>query len=90
LILAPTRELADQICKVVLCLGEFLKIKVHMCCGGTVIAEDKRKLSEGVHIVVGTPGRVHDMMKREFLKTTHLKLLVMDEADNMLGRGFEE
>jgi translation initiation factor 4A len=40
--------------------------------------------------VVGTPGRVHDMMKREFLKTTHLKLLVMDEADNMLGRGFEE
>jgi len=45
---------------------------------------------QGVHIVVGTPGRVHDMMKREFLKTTHLKLLVMDEADNMLGRGFEE
>ena len=44
MILAPTRELADQICKVVLCLGEFLKIKVHMCCGGTVIAEDKRKL----------------------------------------------
>jgi translation initiation factor 4A len=88
--LAPTRELADQICKVVLCLGEFLKIKVHMCCGGTVISEDRRKLQEGVQIVVGTPGRVHDMMKREFLKTNHLKLLVMDEADNMLGRGFEE
>ncbi len=51
--MAPTRELADQICKVVLCLGEFLKIKVHMCCGGTVISEDRRKLQEGVQIVVG-------------------------------------
>jgi len=61
-----------------------------MCCGGTVIREDKNKLEEGVHVVVGTPGRVHDMMKREFLKVNSLKLLVMDEADNMLGRGFED
>jgi len=90
LILAPTRELADQISKVVLCLGEFLKIKTHMCCGGTVIAEDKKALQSGIQIVVGTPGRIHDMMKREFLRTDKLKLLIMDEADNMLGRGFED
>ena len=51
--MAPTRELADQIQKVVLCLGEFLKLKVHMLCGGTVIAQDKKILQEGVHIVVG-------------------------------------
>jgi hypothetical protein len=38
----------------------------------------------------GTPGRIHDMMKREFLRTDKLKLLIMDEADNMLGRGFED
>lgn len=61
-----------------------------MCCGGTVIAQDKKILQEGVHIVVGTPGRVYDMMKRGFLKTTSLRLIVLDEADNMLGRGFED
>jgi len=43
-----------------------------------------------VHVVVGTPGRVFDMMKRGFLKTNALKLIVLDEADNMLGRGFED
>lgn len=61
-----------------------------MCCGGTQIANDKKTLNEGVHVVVGTPGRVFDMMKRGYLKTTSLKLIVLDEADNMLGRGFED
>lgn len=61
-----------------------------MCCGGTVIQVDKKVLSEGVHIVVGTPGRVLDMMNRDFLKTNALKLIVLDEADNMLSRGFED
>jgi len=61
-----------------------------MCCGGTTIAVDKKILSEGVHIVVGTPGRVHDMMNRGILKTTGMKIIVLDEADNMLGQGFEE
>lgn len=90
LILAPTRELAQQIQRVVMCLGEYLKIKVYSCTGGTNIAEDRRRLKEGVHIVVGTPGRVHDMMKKEFLKSDHLKIVVLDEADEMLGRGFKE
>jgi translation initiation factor 4A len=40
--------------------------------------------------ILGTPGRVYDMMKRGFLKTTSLRLIVLDEADNMLGRGFED
>ena len=65
-------------------------MSVYSCTGGTNIAEDKRKLKEGVHIVVGTPGRVADMMKKEFLKTEHLKIIILDEADEMLGRGFED
>jgi len=73
-----------------MCLGEYLKAKVHVCTGGTNIAEDKRQLSEGKNIVVGTPGRVFDMMKRNFLKSEALKIIVLDEADEMLGRGFKD
>ena len=56
---------------------------------GTVVKEDIRILKQGVHVVVGTPGRVHDMMKRGFMKTEYLKLFVLDEADEMLSRGFK-
>lgn len=75
---------------VIKCLGEFLNIKAYTCTGGTNINEDKRVLKEGVHIVVGTPGRVLDMIKRKILITDYMKTLIMDEADEMLGRGFEE
>jgi translation initiation factor 4A len=90
LILAPTRELAQQIQRVVLCLGEYLNVNVHICTGGTNIMEDKKKLQEGAQIIVGTPGRVHDMLKKGVLKPDHLKLFVLDEADEMLGRGFQD
>lgn len=53
--------------------------------------EDIRALKHGgVHVVVGTPGRVIDMMKKEFLRTNYLKMFVLDEADEMLSRGFKE
>jgi len=52
--------------------------------------DERKKLQEGVQVVVGTPGRVHDMLKRGFLKAEHLKLFVLDEADEMLGRGFQD
>jgi len=58
LILAPTRELAQQIQKVVLALGDYLSVKCHACIGGTRVRDDISKLQSGVHIVVGTPGRV--------------------------------
>eukprot|EP01015_Nassula_variabilis_P036245 TRINITY_DN92_c0_g1_i5.p1 TRINITY_DN92_c0_g1~~TRINITY_DN92_c0_g1_i5.p1 ORF type:complete len:396 (-),score=109.22 TRINITY_DN92_c0_g1_i5:123-1310(-) len=90
LILAPTRELAQQIQRVMLCIGEYLNVSIHLCTGGTNIAEDKRILREGVHVVVGTPGRVLDMLKKEFLRIDYLKLFILDEADEMLGRGFHE
>lgn len=90
LILAPTRELAGQIHKVVEGLGMYLKIKAHLCTGGTKVLTDKQKLKEGCHVVVGTPGRVRDMMNRQFLDTTYLSMLIIDEADEMLGLGFLE
>jgi len=86
LILAPTRELAQQIQKVVIALGDFLNIECHACIGGTVVREDIRILQEGVHVVVGTPGRVLDMIQnRRALRTDHIKMFVLDEADEMLS-----
>jgi len=91
LIVAPTRELSMQIAYVVHSIGEYQGIKVHACVGGTVVKEDIKALTKGgIHVVVGTPGRIIDMMKKEFLKTNYLKLFVLDEADEMLSRGFKE
>lgn len=52
--------------------------------------EDIRKLESGVHIVSGTPGRVFDMIRRRSLRTRHIRVLVLDEADEMLSKGFKE
>jgi len=90
LVLSPTRELAAQIQKVMLALGTYLSVKVHVCIGGTNIGEDMRKLEGGVHVVSGTPGRVFDMIRRRSLRTRSIKMLVLDEADEMLSRGFKE
>lgn len=90
LILAPTRELAQQIQKVVVALGDYMNIECHACIGGTNVREDMAKLSEGAHVVVGTPGRVYDMINRRALKTDNMKMFCLDEADEMLSRGFTE
>lgn len=90
LILAPTRELAQQIQKVVIALGDFMNTMCHTCIGGTNVREDMRKLELGVHVVVGTPGRVNDMITRKALKSNYIKLFVLDEADEMLSRGFKD
>jgi translation initiation factor 4A len=90
LILAPTRELAQQIQKVVMALGDYMGAQCHACIGGTSVREDMRKLDVGQHIVVGTPGRVFDMISRKVLKTYDIKMFVLDEADEMLSRGFKD
>mmetsp|Transcript_8829 Transcript_8829/g.21789 ORF Transcript_8829/g.21789 Transcript_8829/m.21789 type:complete len:412 (-) Transcript_8829:497-1732(-) len=90
LILAPTRELACQIQKVVLALGDYMDIKVHACVGGTAVRDDIRTLQQGVHVVVGTPGRVNDMITRRALRLDSMKQFFLDEADEMLSRGFKE
>ncbi|KAM5579470.1 eukaryotic initiation factor 4A-10 [Rosa sericea] len=90
LALAPTRELAQQIQKVMRALGDYLGVKVHACVGGTSVREDQRILQAGVHVVIGTPGRVLDMLKRQYLRSDCIKMFVLDEADEMLSLGFKD
>merc|ERR1712168_1532340 len=90
LILAPTRELAQQIQKVVLALGDYMNVTCHACIGGTNLREDMRRLEIGVQIIVGTPGRVFDMINRRVLNPKAIKMFVLDEADEMLSRGFKD
>ncbi|XP_064455538.1 eukaryotic initiation factor 4A-I-like isoform X2 [Ornithodoros turicata] len=90
LILAPTRELAQQIQKVVIALGDYMSAQCHACIGGTNVREDIRRLEKGVHVVVGTPGRVFDMISRKALRTNSIRIFVLDEADEMLSRGFKD
>ena len=90
LVLSPTRELAEQSQKVMLALGDYLNLSCHACIGGKSLSEDIRRLDYGVQVVSGTPGRVFDMIKRRNLRTRKLKMLVLDEADEMLNAGFKE
>ncbi len=90
LVLAPTRELAQQIEKVMRALGDYQQVKCHACVGGTSVREDTRILQSGVHVVVGTPGRVYDMLRRRALRADGIKMFVLDEADEMLSRGFKD
>ncbi|KAK5842941.1 hypothetical protein PVK06_005363 [Gossypium arboreum] len=90
LILSPTRELASQTEKVIRTIGDFMNIQAHACIGGKSVGEDIRKLENGVHVVSGTPGRVCDMIKRRTLRTRAIKLLILDEFDEMLSRGFKD
>lgn len=91
LILAPTRELAQQIQKVVDALGDYMKLRSRTCIGGTAVKDDVEVFrNETPHVVVGTPGRVYDMIQRRALGTTSIKTFCLDEADEMLSRGFKE
>lgn len=64
-------------------------VKVHVSTGGTDVRQDAKMLKQGVHVVVGTPGRICDMMKRKFLETDYVKICVVDEADEMLKKDFQ-
>jgi translation initiation factor 4A len=90
LVLAPTRELAGQIQDVARSLGEYMKVTTYVCVGGTLIRDDIKALQKGQQVVVGTPGRVYDMINRQILSLAACKLFVLDEADEMLSRGFQE
>ncbi|AOW25828.1 ATP-dependent RNA helicase eIF4A [Candida albicans P57072] len=90
LILAPTRELALQIKNVITAIGLYLKVTVHASIGGTSMSDDIEAFRSGVQIVVGTPGRVLDMIERRYFKTDKVKMFILDEADEMLSSGFKE
>jgi len=89
MILCPTRELADQVGKELRRLARSIpNIKLVLLCGGKPFGPQKGSLEHGAHIVVGTPGRIQDHLRRETLRLKDLKTLVLDEADRMLDMGF--
>jgi len=92
IVLAPTHELASQICNVFHNLSEYMTgIVIRKVLGGTSVMDEIRELkSNPPHIVVGCTGRVYDMMKRGALNARHIKLCVLDEADEMLSVGFKD
>jgi len=90
LILVPTRELAIQIQNVVNALGDYLGVRAYACIGGGIVKNDVTTIASGIHVITGTPGRVLDLIKRGNLSTSALKLIVIDEADEMLSIGFKD
>lgn len=90
LIVAPTRELAVQICESLQPFANALGISMKTIYGGASMEEQIRALKRGLQIVVGTPGRINDLLRRKVMQLDQLKTLVLDEADIMLDMGFRE
>lgn len=91
LVLCPTRELADQVALELRRLARAVhNIKVLSLCGGSAFGPQLGSLEHGAHIVVGTPGRIHDHLRRRSLKLADVETLVLDEADRMLDMGFQD
>jgi ATP-independent RNA helicase DbpA len=91
MVLCPTRELADQVTQEIRRLARFAdNIKVLSLVGGSTLRNQATSLENGVHVVVGTPGRIMDHMERGHLKLDELATLVLDEADRMLDMGFHD
>ena len=91
LVLCPTRELAVQVCEEIHRLSTALKgLNAIPVYGGAPIDRQMRGLRKGAHIVVGTPGRVMDHLRRKTLRTDAIRLCILDEADRMLDMGFRE
>jgi len=92
IILSPTRELSMQTNKVISSLGTFMEgLKTQLLIGGTSTEDTIRDLKQNTpHIIVGCPGRTYDMLRRRRLSPNGLKLIVLDEADEMLSQGFKE
>ncbi len=90
LVVAPTRELALQVREELAWLYAGANGRVIACVGGTDVRADRRALSQGAHIVVGTPGRLRDHLERDNLDPAGLRAVVLDEADEMLDLGFRD
>lgn len=90
LVLCPTRELAVQVSEAVYSFGKTQRIRVLPIYGGQPIDRQIRVLAAGTHIVAGTPGRILDHIRRETLDLSHVRTVILDEADEMLDMGFIE
>lgn len=88
--IAPTRELAMQVKRELEWLYEFTGVSIASCVGGMDIRAERRTLERGAHIIVGTPGRLCDHIKRKALDLSSIRAVVLDEADEMLDLGFRE
>ena len=89
LIIAPTRELANQIETVFADIGSFTSITRTCVIGGTSIRDSLDELAKHPQVIIGTPGRLFDMICKNYIDTSKIKLLVVDEADEMLSQGFD-
>jgi translation initiation factor 4A len=90
IILSPVRELAHQTDVVMKAISGFTDLQVYSATGGPPIAEDIRALQRGAQIIIGTPGRIYDLIRRGALKLDNIRVLVLDEADQMLEDRFRE
>jgi ATP-dependent RNA helicase DeaD len=90
LVMAPTRELALQVSEAMTTLGQFCRVRVLAVYGGAPYIKQINELKRGVDVVVGTPGRLIDLMKRNVLDLSQVRTVVLDEADEMLSMGFIE
>lgn len=91
LVLCPTRELAIQVAEEIRNLAMFMHgIKILPVYGGQEISKQIRSLKSGVQVIIGTPGRVMDHMRRKTVKFGNIRMVVLDEADEMLNMGFRE
>lgn len=91
IIISPTRELADQTWSVITSLGQYMDVNVHKSVGGTSVRDEIDTIQQCIpEIVVGTPGRILQMIERSYLDLAYLKIFVIDEADEMLKIGFRD
>jgi superfamily II DNA/RNA helicase len=90
LVLCPTRELAKQSEAVAVGLSRYLGIKVHSATGGPPISDDIRAIQMGAQFIVGTPGRIYDLIRKNALRLHDMRIIVIDEADQMLEDRFRE
>lgn len=88
MVLVPTQELAKQIYNVAKDLGTYLPVSCYSATGGTPIRDDMKAIDNGIQFIVGTPGRIFDLINRKVLKTDNIRCLIMDEADQMLEDRF--
>ena len=90
LVLVPVRELAQQIEGVAKALGQHMGVSVYSATGGTPLRDDIKAIERGCQFLVGTPGRIYDLMNRNVLVSEYIRVLIFDEADQMLEDRFKE
>ncbi|KAK1456389.1 ATP-dependent RNA helicase eIF4A [Colletotrichum melonis] len=90
LIFVPTRESAFKTQELIVAISDFMNIRCHACVGGVSMLDYEKVFQDAPHVVVGTPGRLRDLIQRSILKTANIELIVLDDADEIFARGFAD